>query len=187
MLISKFKNADIEQEILKVEEKYDVVLPQQYKDFLCKYNGGHTPKTKFKVGKISSDIRAFYGLGEVPFSFHTLDMKEWIENKLLPIACDSFGNYILIGLSNEGYGKIYFSNHEAGNKRDCIGDDLISFLKHCKSDKICEAAKKSIKEREAALIAKGRGSIITDDLRKMWQDEIDKYGNMIQEKVEINY
>lgn len=44
-------------------------------------------------------------------------------------------------------------------------------------------AKRSIKEREAALIAKGRGSIITDDLRKMWQDEIDKYGNMIQEEV----
>lgn len=185
MLISKFKNADVEQEILKVEEKYDIALPQQYKDFLCKYNGGHTPKTKFRVGKISSDIRAFYGLGEVPFSFRTLDMKEWIENKLLPIGCDSFGNYILIGLSNEGYGKIYFSNHEAGDKLVCIGDDFISFLKHCKSDKISAATKRSIKERETALIAKGRGSIITDDLRKMWQDEIDKYGNMIQEEVEL--
>lgn len=183
MLISKFKNVDVEQEILKVEEKYDIALPRQYKDFLCKYNGGHTPKTKFKVGKISSDIRAFYGLGQVPFSLDTLGIKEWIENQLFPIACDSFGNFILIGLSNEGYGKIYFSNHEAGNKLDCLGEDFISFLKHCKSDKISEAAKRTIKEREAALIAKGRGSIITDDLRKMWQDEIDKYGNMIQEEV----
>jgi len=30
------------------------------------------------------------------------------------------------------------------------------------------------------------GNIITDDLKKMWQAEIDKFGNMIQEEVIID-
>ena len=51
---------------------------------------------------------------------------------------------------------------------------------------ISEASRRSIKEREDALIAKGRDNIITDDLRKMWQAEIVKYGNMVQEEVLID-
>ena len=51
---------------------------------------------------------------------------------------------------------------------------------------ISEASRRSIKEREDALIAKGRGNIITDDLRKMWQAEIDKYGSMLQEEVVVD-
>lgn len=43
-----------------------------------------------------------------------------------------------------------------------------------------------MKEREAILLAKGRGNIITDDLRKMWQAEIDKYESIIQEEVLID-
>ena len=35
------------------------------------------------------------------------------------------------------------------------------------------------------LIAKG--NTITDDLRKMWQAEIDKYGSMVQEEVLVTY
>ena len=185
MLISKFENTDTDNKIMNLENKYNILLPEQYKFFLCKYNGGHTPKTKFKVGKISSDIRGFYGVGNVELSLDTFEMKEWIQNQVLPIAIDSFGNYILIGLASENYGKIYFYNHEADKEIEFIEDDFVSFLKHCKSDKISESSKKSIKEREEELIQKGRGSVITDSLRKMWQKEIDKYGNMVQEEVII--
>lgn len=34
-------------------------------------------------------------------------------------------------------------------------------------------------------IAKGKGNNITDGLRKMWQEEIDKYSDIIQEEVLI--
>ena len=33
--------------------------------FLHKYNGGHTPKTKFNARGISSDLRGFFGVGDV--------------------------------------------------------------------------------------------------------------------------
>lgn len=101
MLISKFENIDMDNKIMNLEDKYNILLPKQYKSFLCKYNGGYTPKTKFKVGKISSDIRGFYGLGNVEFSLDTLEIKNWVQNQVLPIASDSFGNYILIGLAVE--------------------------------------------------------------------------------------
>ena len=186
MLISKFSNCGVEEKIIDIEKQYNIVLPTQYKDFLHRYNGGYTPKTKFKVGKISSDIKAFWGVGDVKLSIEHIKLSEWIEKNFFPIACDSFGNYIVIGLSNDGAGKIYFCDHEHGNKAEYIIGSLKEFFEVCKSEKINEASRRSIKEREEALIAKGRESIITDELRKMWQAEIDKYGSMIQEEVRVD-
>ena len=153
MLIAKFKNSDMEMKVINIEKKYGIVLPVQYKYFLGKYNGGYTPKTEFKIGKLSSDVRGFYGIGDVKLSLDKLEIDEWVKKNILPIGCDSFGNYFAIGF--------------------------------CKSEEINNNSTRSIKEREDALIAKGRGSIITDDLKKMWQAEIDKYAGIYQEEVVI--
>lgn len=185
MLISKFTNHDIEDQIVCMEKKYSIIIPIQYKEFLYKYNGGYTPKTKFRVGKISSDIRGFYGVGDVKLSLNSINLREWLGMNLLPIACDSFGNHIVIGLGDGNNGKIYFCDHEKGNKIDYIAEDVKSFIRCCKSEKISAASIKTIKEREEALIANGRGAIIDDALRQMWQAEIDKYSGMVQEEVVI--
>ena len=57
------------------------------------------------------------------------------------------------------------------------------FIGCCKSEVIGDEFTQSIEEREAYLVAKGRGDIITDGLRKMWQCEIDKYKDIMQEEV----
>ena len=132
MLISKFANCNVSDRIEEMEKEYNITLSDQYRYFLCKYNGGYTPKTKFNTGKI------------------------------------------------------FFCDHELENEVKCIAENLKSFLKYCKSEKISEASRLSIKEREEALIAKGRGAVITDALRQMWQAEIDKYENMVQEDVVID-
>lgn len=186
MLISKFLNCNVEEQVAEIEKRYEIILPIQYKFFLQKYNGGYTPKTKFKVGKVSSDVRGFFGIGDVKLSINDVELEEWIEKKIFPIACDSFGNYIVVGLNNDNSGKIYLCDHEKGNKPEYITENLKDFIRCCKSEKISEASRRSIKEREDALIANGRGNIITDDLRKMWQAEIDKYGNMTQEEVLVD-
>jgi len=85
---------------------------------LHKYNGGYTPKTKFKAGKISSDLRGFFGIGGVKLSLDDVEIGDCLEKNIFPIACDSFGNYIMIGLSNDDAGKIYFCDHEKGNKAE---------------------------------------------------------------------
>lgn len=186
MLISKFLNCNVEEIVRDIERRYEIILPTQYKNFLYKYNGGYTPKTKFKAGRISSDLRGFFGIGDVELSLDNVGLGEWIEKNIFPIACDLFGNYIVIGLNNDDAGKVYFCDHEKGNKTEYITENLKNFVECCKSEKISEASRRSIKEREDALVAKGRGNIITDDLRKMWQAEIDKYGSMIQEEVVVD-
>lgn len=186
MLISKFLNHDVNENIVNMEKKYNIKFPNQYKEFLCKYNGGYTPRTKFKVGKISSDIREFYGIGDAKLTLDEDELQLWIRKGVLPIASDSFGNYIVIGLNNDVNGKIFFCDHEQGNKLEYVAENLKSFIQHCRSKEINPASKLSIKEREEALIARGRGNVITDDLRKLWQAEIDKYKNMVQEEVRID-
>jgi len=186
MLISKFSNNKVEEKIINIERQYGIKLPTQYKAFLRKYNGGYTPKTKFNVRKTSSDLRGFFGLGDVKLSLDHIEVEEWVDKKLFPVACDSFGNYIVIGLSNDDVGRIYFSDHEKGKNVEYMADSLKQFFECCKSEEISAASRRSMKEREAILLAKGRGNIITDDLRKMWQAEIDKYGSMIQEEVLID-
>ena len=119
-------------------------------------------------------------------SLDNVELEEWLEKNIFPVACDSFGNYIVIGLDNADVGKVYFCDYEKGNKAEYITETLMKFIGCWKSEKISKASRRSIKEREDALIAKGRGSIITDDLRKMWQAEIDKYGSMVQEEVLVD-
>lgn len=186
MLISKFVCDDVENKLANMEKQYGIILPMQYKDFLYKYNGGYTPKTKFKAGKVSSDLRGFWGIGEVKLSLNAIELTKWLGENVFPIACDSFGNTIVIGLIDADEGKIFFCNHEQGEKKEYIAANFKDFIKCCKSEKISEASRRSIKEREAALIAKGRGHIITDDLRQMWQAEIDKYQSMVQEEVIVD-
>ena len=183
MLISKFSNNAVEDNILRIEKSYGIELPMDYKEFLNKYNGGYTPKTKFKIGKVSSDIRGFYGVGKVKLSLDSVYIEEWLDKRVLPIACDYYGNYIVIGISKENQGEIFFCDHEKEYNHENVSPNLKSFIKACKSEQISEASKRSIKEREDALIKKGRGNIITDELRKMWQAEIDKYADMMQEEV----
>ena len=185
MLISKFDIYGVSDEISTIESQYEIVFPEQYKDFLLRYNGGYTPKTKFKAKGVSSDIKGFYGIGAVSFSASQEMISSWIPQKLFPIACDSFGNYIFIGLADDKCGKIFFCDHEKGMKLSLLAEDFPSFIRVCKSDRIPEAALRSIEERKAALIERGRGHIITPALIELWQTELDKYGNIQQEDVII--
>lgn len=185
MLISRFPNNNSREKIYDMEKEYNICISQQYKTFLCDYNGGETPNTTYKSEKMSTKIKGFYGFGDVTFSFDKINISYWLKNNILPIACDSFGNIITIGLTEENNGKIYFCDHEKAYKNKLIEKDFKSFIIKCISGEINPKAKRSIEERESDLILKGKGANITEDLRKMWQAEIDKYGKMVQETVII--
>lgn len=185
MLISRFPNDNIEERIIELENKFDISLPKQYRKFICQYNGGYTPNTDLKVGRASTSVRAFYGFGGVDYSFDKLNIQEWIKDKIFPVACDMFGNEIAISLDEVDYGCVYFLDHEKGYMKSLVGTDFKAFVQKCKSKEINPLVRRSIEEREADLISRGRGHVINDLLRQMWQEEIDKYANMVQEKVVI--
>ena len=47
MLISKNVETNINEKIQEIEIKYNIILSQEYKKFLIKYNGGGDTKDKF--------------------------------------------------------------------------------------------------------------------------------------------
>lgn len=179
MLISKFSNKKVESKIKELEDLQKICMPEELKKFLLKYNGGETPDTRFVAGKNSSDVVGFYGVGDVKYSYDKVEVLEYQGQKYLPIAFDSFGNDILIEIVS---GKVFFHNHETGGVEK-LSEDLDGFIGMCESDRIKQASLKTLEEREQDLRQRGRGHIINDALRKMWQDEIDKYSSIKQEEV----
>lgn len=177
MLISKFGAAK-QEDILKVCSN----MPEDLKIFLEKYNGGETPETSFSINGISSNIVAFYGVGDVKYSYSNLDLAEFSNSDYLPVAFDSFGNQMVISLRD---GSISFSDHEKNNLMTKIADSLKQFFSLVNSKEIEPKHLKPVAQREAELISRGRGNNISDTLRELWQKEIDKYSVFHQETVEI--
>lgn len=183
MLIVKNPNKDIDRLIKEYEESNGLKLPISLKNFLKKYNGGETPKTFIKTKGISSDIRVFYGLGNVSYNFSKNRCIEKGDKLLLPFAEDSFGNFWAVDVGE--CGKVYFINHEQENLVILVDESFTEFINKCKSEKISEASKRTPEERERILIEKGKGANISDGLREMWRTEYEKYKNFQQEEVVI--
>lgn len=190
MLISKFDNTNIEEYIAIFEGQNKIKLPQEYKNFILKYNGGRTPKTKFKIDRVSSDVRAFYGLGNADkhYNFHKLinNMKildDYLEDDMLPIGTTHFGDYIVLGIGKEENGSIFFRYHDRVKKYIKLADTLCEFVAKCKSEKVGPIC--TIEERRQRLIENGKEANITEGIIKLWQQEIDEYANIHQEELEL--
>ena len=181
MLISKFGGDEIVKKIGAYENKIGKKLPGQLHTFLEKYNGGETPDTKFSCNGTSSDVRAFYGMGSVVYSFDDVEISEYEGEAYLPIACDSFGNDLLIAM---GSGEIFFKDHENDDIKK-VAEDLTAFINACESRVIDVSDVKSVEEREQELIKRGRASVITETLKDMWRSEIEKYASLKQEEVAL--
>lgn len=54
-------------EINEFEGKYDLKLPEQYVDFLLKYNGGYPQESTFKISDEEGEsvVNKFYGIGDM--------------------------------------------------------------------------------------------------------------------------
>ena len=176
MLIKPFDVANIELKIVRFEESYHIKFPQQYREFLVKYNGGITPQTSFRVKpRKIENVSGFYGLGvadDWDLMAHPC-LEDFLCEGYLPIAEDDFGNDYLIGVGRENHGKIYFYDQEE-QKAELVRENLKTFVLSCESKKPKKV--RSIAEREASMAAKGRSQFVDDELRAAWQAEIDYYG-----------
>lgn len=123
-----------EADILRIEAKIKLSFPKDYATFLFETNGG-VPEDdiefSFKVigsnnGKeqiLGSDIQYFYNDEESMETYENLSAENLIESTFFPIACDSFGNEILLCLNKtDDYGCVYFADHESET------DDTLWFL-----------------------------------------------------------
>lgn len=187
MLISKFDTADIEEKITDLECQYKIVLPDQYKQFLYKYNGGETPETSFRLARVSSDVCGFFGLG-VPnlyYQFeHYFDDDEisvFVSEGIFPIGKNSFGDLLFISIQKEHLGEILFQYHDRSKNLIKLTDSFSDFVSKCKSKKIkpCRTIEERIAGRKAAGILDDPPPVALQE----WQKEIDRYKNIRQEKL----
>jgi hypothetical protein len=94
-------------------------LPQEYRSFLKKYNGGAPKESAVlfdskKLGIHGSTIGYFYGVGTG--SEDVLKMTKTLSGSIpigmIPIADTPDGNYFLMSLRNDSFAKIYYFDHE---------------------------------------------------------------------------
>ena len=113
----KKQGIKINEETIKVIESFiQAKLPQEYRDFLLKYNGGVPNKGVFNLNNILSGLSFFYiinslnNYSDFVGAYHLY--KDRIPKGFIVVASDVGGNKILIGLDGENRNKIYFWDHE---------------------------------------------------------------------------
>lgn len=104
------------QDIIQFEQEYEVTLPKQYVDFLLEYNGGFPQESNFKLPDDEGEslVNEFYGIGDMKSNlgkvFEVLEGE--IREDFISIGNDPGGNEILLGVSGEYQGKVYFWIHD---------------------------------------------------------------------------
>lgn len=120
-------------DIKKIEKKYNIIFPNDYKKFLLEYNGGYVNFGIFD-GFLAENIYEKNQNGNIPF-FYSLDEissqiiheekflleGDEIEHKILfsmnffPIAHSSgYEAELLIGIGEENFGKIFYFERCSG-------------------------------------------------------------------------
>lgn len=122
LTMSKVFGAASAADIAVFEQRHGLVLPDAYRQFLLRHNGGKARDAFFTVpGWQKSHVSYFYGIG-LDGAYNLEDILQQVAyffpRSLLPIGTDPGGNEICLGLSGKATGKVYFWCHEAGELSD---------------------------------------------------------------------
>ena len=109
--------------IQKLEELVKEKIPTDYCSFLLENNGG-MPEEDYVFdfsepdnennGATGSDLHYFFNVEQIREWYSNLIHEELIPQNLLPIACDSFDNAILLNLEpGSDFGTVWFADHES--------------------------------------------------------------------------
>jgi hypothetical protein len=144
-------------------------LPAEYRNFLLGIGGGrvHHPY----VDPISElGVGSFFGLGTPE---EGLDLRtnrtltqDWIPSELLPIAGDSFGNLLCIGIAGDEAGKLFFCDHEG----DVFGGSMTLSLVAESFDEFTERT--TIQGEFAGLNLEECGELVATALRAIYNDSV---------------
>lgn len=187
MLISRFDAAGIEEKVAGLARRYGVELPEGYRRFLCRYNGGETPETSFRMARVSSDLRGFFGLGaaaegyQLECCFDEDELSAFVSEGVFPIGKNSFGDLIFIGVRGERLGKILFQYHDRPKKLIALADSFSDFTARCRSKKLkpCRSIEERLAGRRAAGILEPPPPVALQE----WQREIDRCQRIHQEEL----
>lgn len=181
LLLSPFDPAETEALVPAFERQLKAELPEQYRTFLRKYNGGETPNTRFRIGEVASDLRALYGLGAAAprYHFDQLGKSRILRQGMLLIGENAWGDHIALKLSGEGAGGVYFLYHDRTPRTFLpLTEDFAGFLARCESNPLHV---RTLEERRASLRAQGREP--TPEIEELWEQEIRRLSGLHPEPV----
>lgn len=109
-----------ERQLADIELQLGGKLPTDFREFLAATNGGKPLPSVFLVrttdGESDSRVRYFLTLDSAASSYSIQEFRrryaDRIPNGVLPIACDSFGNVVLLDICANKPGAVYFWDHE---------------------------------------------------------------------------
>jgi hypothetical protein len=100
------------QDVMHFEMGIAAVLPDDYREFLLRYNGGHPDPAAFR----GSSVNGFFGFCQ---KHHCLLCNYYMLQSrfpfgVIPIGDDAGGNIICLTVSKPEHGKVLFWDHERG-------------------------------------------------------------------------
>jgi cell wall assembly regulator SMI1 len=124
------------KELARIEDKMGRPLPEVYRAFLLTHNGGQPEPDTIDIPEAHfspTNVDVFYGLDDKFECNDLLWHLDWlegcVENHLLPIAGDSFGNSFVLVLGEANYGQIlYFHAVEIPPRPYFVAKDFSEFL-----------------------------------------------------------
>ena len=103
-----------EIELSDFEKVNDIILPNDYKDFLLKFNGGvPNPNVNENPSTVVTYILGMHNGDYYASLYKHVDIfKRRLPFSTFPIATDGFGNLFIMSVHPKGLGHIYFWDHE---------------------------------------------------------------------------
>ncbi len=114
-------------DILDFEKNYKLILPENYKKFLLKYNGGQVDDEKREDLETFNSLK--YGELTIEYMFNNYCIIEQLLDKdYLPIG-NSYGNPITLCLkAGKNYGKVIVFYFDRDQEPEIIADSLEALL-----------------------------------------------------------
>jgi cell wall assembly regulator SMI1 len=120
------------ESIQRLENEIGHSLPDDYHRFLADFNGGEPEPSGFTFatneGQSDSAVRYFLTLDKNVRNYSIWDFLRRYRDRLptgvIPIACDSFGNLVLIDVGVKATGNVYFWDHEKQSMTDPTWDNI---------------------------------------------------------------
>lgn len=99
-------------------------LPDDYRAFLLRYNGGYPTPNGFRGG--NEVLNHFFGLWQkrADLNYELLAHRGFIPDGTIPIASDAFGNLILLEVARPNRGRVWFWDHESAGEPDTAVSQL---------------------------------------------------------------
>ena len=116
-----------DEHLIVMEKAMDIVLPDDYREFLQKYNGGF-PEHEFFRSEDKKPNISLAGFSSVQFADSKPDFQDFliddplVDEKFIVIGFDGCGNYLCMRKDGKDKGKLYFFDHDTDERIWEIGD-----------------------------------------------------------------